>query len=104
MMHNLTGFQRDMLYVISSMGKPKGLAIKQKLQEEYEIEINHGRLYPNLDDMVDMGLIEKGVKDKRTNEYSLSEQGRELIEQRRQWEDKHLDLEPKLQETATPPV
>ncbi len=98
MMHKLTGFQRDVLYVIAGLDDPHGLAIKQELQQDYDVEINHGRLYPNLDDMVDMGLVEKGVKDKRTNEYRLSGKGQELIEQRRQWEDKRLDLEPRLRD------
>jgi DNA-binding PadR family transcriptional regulator len=43
------------------------------------MDINHGRLYPNLDELVDRGLIEKSELDKRTNEYSLSDAGEQLI-------------------------
>lgn len=90
-MDDLTAFQRDVLYVIAGLGdEPHGLAIKDVLEEYYEGEINHGRLYPNLDDLVDEGLIEKGTIDRRTNSYTLSEEGRRKIEARREWEAEHI--------------
>ena len=91
-MHDLTAFQRDVLYVISvAESKPHGLAIKGKLTEYYDSEINHGRLYPNLDILVDKGLVEKGMIDRRTNSYTLSKRGKQEIESRRQWENKYID-------------
>ena len=71
-MHDLTGFQRDLLYVISGHDEPHGLAIKEDLEAYYEKEIHHGRLYPNLDTLVEKGLIEKGQRDRRTNFYTLT--------------------------------
>ena len=59
-MYDLTGFQRDLLYVISGHEEPHGLAIKEELEAYYEKEIHHGRLYPNLDTLVDKGLVEPG--------------------------------------------
>jgi len=41
------------LYVITGPEEPHGLAVKDELDDYYEQEINHGRLYPNLDDLVD---------------------------------------------------
>lgn len=102
MMNDLTGFQRDMLYIISGMGDPKGLSIKRELQKDYDTEINHGRLYPNLDDLVDRGYVEKGTKDRRTNEYSLTAQGRQLIEDRRQWEDDRLNADSQTKTALKP--
>ena len=90
-MHDLTGFQRDCLYVIAGLGEPKGLAIKDELDEYYGSEINHGRLYPNLDELVGKGLVEKGTIDDRTNSYSLTERGRREIDARREWEETYLD-------------
>lgn len=52
-MHDLTGFQRDLLYVIGGSDEPHGLALKDALDEYYEQEIHHGRLYPNLDTLVE---------------------------------------------------
>jgi DNA-binding PadR family transcriptional regulator len=85
-MHDLTGFQRDLLYIIGGLENPKGLAIKEELDDYYGTEINHGRLYPNLDTIVEKGLVDKGEKDERTNEYSLTTRGRRELEARREWE------------------
>ena len=52
-MHDLTGFQRDLLYVIARYEEPHRLAIKDELDEYYVQEIHYGRLYPNLDTLVD---------------------------------------------------
>jgi DNA-binding PadR family transcriptional regulator len=90
-MHDLTGFQRDLLCVISGLGEPKGLAIKEELGEYYEGEINHGRLYPNLDTLVEKGLVSKGEIDKRTNSYGLTRRGEREIRDRREWEDDYAD-------------
>jgi PadR family transcriptional regulator PadR len=90
-MHDLTGFQRDVLYVLAGSDNPHGLAIKAELEEYYGTEIHHGRLYPNLDTLVEKGLVEKGELDKRTNEYSLTDRGRREISARREWEDKKVN-------------
>lgn len=89
-MNNLTAFQRDILYVIVGQGEPHGLAIKSVLEGYYDQEINHGRLYPNLDSLVDQGLLNKGVKDKRTNEYTLTESGLHKLRARQDWEQQFL--------------
>ena len=86
-MHDLIGFQRDALYIIAGMDSPKGLAIKEKLDDYYASEINHGRLYPNLDALIEMDLVEKGEIDDRTNSYTLTEEGKDLLAYRREWEE-----------------
>jgi DNA-binding PadR family transcriptional regulator len=86
-MDNLTAFQRDVLFVIAGQEKPHGLKIKDVLENYYGYEVNHGRLYPNLDDLVSQGLLKKGEKDKRTNWYALSKQGVEVLRDRRDWEN-----------------
>lgn len=92
-MYDLTGFQRDLLIVIAGLEDPHGLSIKDELEEYYESEINHGRLYPNLDALVDKGLVEKGTKDKRTNLYHLTQRGKRELSARREWEHQYLTAE-----------
>ncbi|TVT77672.1 PadR family transcriptional regulator, partial [Haloferax volcanii] len=41
-MYDLTGFQRDLLYVTAGLDEPHGLAIKDQLEDYYETEIHHG--------------------------------------------------------------
>ena len=92
-MFDLTGFQRDLLYVVAGLDEPHGLAIKSELEEYYESEIHHGRLYPNLDTLVDKGLIDKGQRDRRTNYYTLTQRGRRELMARREWESQYFDTD-----------
>ena len=87
---NLTGFQRDLLYVISGMDHASGRAIMEELEADTGQEITRGRLYPNLDALVTEGLVRKGQVDRRTNYYSLSETGWESLRDRRAWENRRL--------------
>lgn len=91
-MYDLTGFQRDLLTVIAGLEDPHGLAIKDELENYYEKEIHHGRLYPNLDTLVEKGLVEKGEKDRRTNNYKITKRGQRELEARREWENQYLEL------------
>lgn len=90
-MYDLTGFQRDLLCVVAGLHEPHGLAIKDELQDYYEKEIHHGRLYPNLDTLVEKGLIEKSEKDRRTNKYVMTRRGTREIEARVEWEAEYID-------------
>ncbi len=92
-MHDLTGFQRDLLYVIAGSEDPHGLAIKEELEDYYEKEIHHGRLYPNLDTLVEKGLVEKGQRDRRTNYYTVTRRGNRELDARNDWEARYIDLE-----------
>lgn len=95
-MHDLTGFQRDLMYVVAGMQKPHGLGIKEELEDYYDVEIHHGRLYPNLDALTEKGLVEKGTVDRRTNYYALTRRGRREIKARREWEDQYLAENPEI--------
>ena len=82
--HDLTAFQQNILVILSE--EPRyGLAIKRELEAYYDSEVNHGRLYPNLDDLVEMGLVEKSELDKRTNQYALTERGEKTVLGQLQW-------------------
>jgi len=84
---DLTGFRRDILWTLYHEGGAEyGLAIKRELEESGYGEVNHGRLYPNLDALVNRGLIEKSEIDARTNEYSLTESATSLLADRQSWE------------------
>ncbi|MFC7166840.1 PadR family transcriptional regulator [Halospeciosus flavus] len=81
---DLTAFQKNILVVLAEEAR-YGLAIKRELEEYYGKEVNHGRLYPNLDDLVNKGLVEKSELDKRTNEYALTDDGFEAVLDDLQW-------------------
>lgn len=84
-MPGLTDFRWKTLYVISGEDK-SGAEIKRELEEYYGEEVNHGRLYPNLEDLVEEGFVNKGEYDKRTNKYSLTKKGEEMIREELEWQ------------------
>ncbi|WP_323174079.1 helix-turn-helix transcriptional regulator [Natrialba sp. PRR66] len=90
-MDDLTGFQRDLLYVIAGAVRPSGQDIKDEIEGYYSSEINHGRLYPNLDTLVTKELVEKGQLDRRTNYYAITNDGEQAIEDRRAWKSQYVD-------------
>ena len=90
-MDDLTGFQRDLLYVIAGADQPSGQDVKDEIEQYYSSEINHGRLYPNLDTVVNKDLVEKGQLDRRTNYYTITDKGEQAIEDRREWVLQYID-------------
>lgn len=81
---DLSGFQRDILEAIAAIEsadkEPYGLAIKERLTQTYD-EVLHGRLYQNLDSLVDDDLLERGELDGRTNSYTLLPEAEALLEE-----------------------
>ena len=82
---DLSAFQRDVLWVLGDESDQKGVAIKRRLENYYGDHVNHAQLYPNLDDLVEEGLVAKEHADGRTNAYSLTEAGRRALSARRAW-------------------
>jgi DNA-binding PadR family transcriptional regulator len=80
----LTAFQHNILVILAEEAR-YGLAIKRELEEYYGSEVNHGRLYPNLDTLVEMGLVEKSELDKRTNQYALTDEGYQALLDQLAW-------------------
>jgi len=81
---DLTAFQQTILAILAEESR-YGLAIKRELEDYYGTEVNHGRLYPNLDDLVSMGLLEKSELDKRTNQYALTDDGLAAVSDLLEW-------------------
>ncbi|WP_435075245.1 PadR family transcriptional regulator [Halorubrum sp. HHNYT27] len=84
----LTGFQRDLLWTLfhEADHEAYGLRVKRQLETLYGEDVNHGRLYPNLDDLVQADLIAKSERDRRTNNYALTDAAVALLTERQAWE------------------
>lgn len=85
---NLSAFKRDAIIAVLRRGghsdsdkekRPHGLAIKRELDLIRGEDVHHGRLYPNLDDLVDANLLRKGERDERTNTYHVTDQAVEAF-------------------------
>lgn len=90
-MFDLTGFQRDLMYVIAGMDEPSGQEVKTRMEDVLG-RVSHGQLYPNLNELVEQGFVDKGKVDDRTNSYRLTSTGRAALRERREWEDEQVDL------------
>lgn len=92
-MESLTAFQRDILYVVSGLDNPNGIEIKNELEKYYDSEVNHGRLYPNLDDLTEEEFLQKGMRNRRANEYMMTDQGRRALRAREKWEYQYVQID-----------
>ncbi|WP_243637937.1 helix-turn-helix transcriptional regulator, partial [Natrarchaeobius oligotrophus] len=72
---DLTKFQLRCLATLARQDR-HGIGIREVVEEYYGEEQTHGRLYPNLDQLVEKGVVEKSERDRRTNNYALTETGR----------------------------
>lgn len=80
----LSGFQRDMLTEIIRLNvhcgaRPHGTPLKRRLARAYGKEIPTGRLYPNLDELADLGYLEIKPKNGRANAYLPTRDGRRVL-------------------------
>ncbi|WP_353633366.1 PadR family transcriptional regulator (plasmid) [Halobacterium sp. NMX12-1] len=83
----LSGFQRDALAAVYELnGQPDetayGLAIRERLEATGYNQITRGRLYKNLDQLVEAGALDKATNetDGRSNHYTPTERGLEFLE------------------------
>lgn len=83
--HNLTDFQRDLLFAVADLDDAYGLAIKRKLEDQYDRKIFNSYLCQNLDILVHKGLLEKGQNGCPITRYTPSSRGTREVDKRRSW-------------------
>ena len=83
---DLPDYRRDVLLALAHSGPANGHRIMDALGALRGDDITDGGFYPNLNALVDAGLVEKreNEHDKRSHEYALSERGRETIREHAQ--------------------
>jgi DNA-binding PadR family transcriptional regulator len=91
----LTGFERDLLFVVARLSgsNPCGVEVQETIERYYDEDINQGRLYQNLRDLVDCGLVQTVPIDGRSKAYRLTDRASERLVAHRDWETKCLDDE-----------
>jgi DNA-binding PadR family transcriptional regulator len=92
-MHDLTGFQRDLLFVLSGLGTANGQQLKRELGRTLEGPVLSGRIYDNLETLVGGGYVSKDRRDGRTNEYRVTASGEEVIRGQLEWQRSYVDPE-----------
>jgi DNA-binding PadR family transcriptional regulator len=78
-----SGFQRDLLLAIATHHRlddcPYGLALQEWLNARYPDDVGPSRVYTNLDQLADGGLVTREPVDKRTNAYRLTDAARTTL-------------------------
>jgi DNA-binding PadR family transcriptional regulator len=83
----LNRFQYDALAAVRDEGPCSGAEVKEALERRLGKDVNHGRLYPNLDDLVERGLVRKrrNEPDNRTNQYEAKAEAEAALRDRSDW-------------------
>ena len=83
-MVELTAFQYTLLQAANELVEPSGQDIRRYINSSpfHGSDMNHGRLYPNLETIVEAGLVEKGEQDDRSNLYTITDEGKAALETR----------------------
>lgn len=81
----LPAIQRDFLVILAREGPQYGLQIKDTLELHQQTNISSGRLYSNLDELAEKGLITKGKFTDRRNRYEISDHGERVLQNYHSW-------------------
>lgn len=73
-LHELPEFKRDVLAAVAKLDDPNGREIQSHVTESYGTLIRENRVYRNLRELEDVGLVEVD-RDGLTNSYRLTEDG-----------------------------
>jgi len=84
-LQDLTAFQRDLLTVVAALEAPNGQDVQKKLATYYDGTLNSGRLYPNLNELADRGLVEKTKKSRTENSYAVTDAGSDALASDLEW-------------------
>ena len=77
---DLSAFQREILVTIASLQeRPNGLKLRDELSDRLATEVHHSRLYGNLDELVNKGIVKKGQVTARENYYEVTSEGYNLL-------------------------
>ena len=77
----LSSYQRDMLAAVDKLqGNISGQRVRRHLNRSGNLDIIEATVYANLDTLVEIGLVEKGSQDGRTNAYTLTDEGQKALE------------------------
>ena len=89
--YELSGIQRDLLFVTAGAGGASGQQLKDSLESSQGHNVLSGRLYTNLNVLVENGLVKKQSHDGRTNLYEVTDEGIKQLKQLRRWQERCLD-------------
>lgn len=88
-LRGVSAFRRDVLVATASMDHPNGLDVRERLEQHYG-DVLSPRIYQAMNDLIDMGLIEKRKVDGRTNAYIVTAEGERAVRADLDWREELL--------------
>jgi DNA-binding PadR family transcriptional regulator len=81
-----SGFRRDILLLLALSEPTNGRGLLDDLSSLRDEDVNGGRLYPNLNALVDKGLVEKreNYHDDRSHQFRLADRGCQCLREHAQ--------------------
>lgn len=82
----LSEFQRDLIAAVGSLDSPSGCDIRSYLNESYGTVLRENRVYRNLRELEDSGLVDVD-RSALKNVYSLTERGETAARSDQNWRE-----------------
>lgn len=90
-METLTGYQRDLLLVVAGLAPTDANEISDEMTDyRGDAAAAPRKLFPNLQTLSDRGLVDS---DPITEVYEITDQGRTVVSNHREWRAELLDEE-----------
>lgn len=88
-MRELNIKQEDILIIIGKEPNRPSTEVKEELSEYYERDIQKGLFYPNVDVLVEKGLVREETDNRKPEEreYSITQRGRELLQKQQEFRE-----------------
>lgn len=80
-LRDLTSGGRDCLWLVADLQPTNGARVIDAIND-----IGESRVYRILDELVELGLVEKEPVDGRENQYQLTDAGESALHDRLEWE------------------
>ena len=91
----LNNVERDLLFVVARFDGASGTDIRDTLETTQGRRVLSGRVYSNLDSLVERGLVAKERIDGRTNSYVVTDAGAEALRTLYRWQRPYLSERPR---------
>ena len=79
---HLTQRHLDLLWAAHGLNGGSGQALCDFVNDRLDADVTHGSLYPSLNKLVEHGLLHRTIADGRTNRYTLTSAGAQLLSDR----------------------
>lgn len=81
----LTGYRRDMLYVLSARGRASVVTVRDEIEDKHGDVIDTVGVYRALNDLEEFGLVKKFKVDGKERRFYLSDEGRRQLDDHHEW-------------------